>query len=268
MAKKELLKSFRRGTINEMNTSYFRFYASLNDFLPSQWRNKTFPYCYESHQTVKHLIESMGVPHTQVSLILINGTSVGFERRVLDASFVSVYPCFHDFDVGHISKVLPPKLNTFQFVNDGHLGKLTVYMRLLGLDVSYSNDILDDELVEIAVNEGRILLTRDRGLLKRKEIVYGYWIHATDPREQVREVLWRYQLKDVIKPFTRCPRCNGILVPVEKEKILHLLEPKTKKYYNEFKICKSCSRIYWRGSHHDRISQFLSDTLESLSGGG
>ncbi|HEY62036.1 MAG TPA: Mut7-C ubiquitin/RNAse domain-containing protein [Anaerolineae bacterium] len=245
-----------------MNTSYFRFYAELNDYLPADWRYKRFPYQYENHQTIKHLIESWGVPHTQVGLILINGISVAFSSRVADGLHVSVFPYFSRFKINELSKVLSPEIKTYRFINDGHLGKLTTYMRLLGLDVLYRNNFSDKELVEIAITKGRILLTRDRNLLKRREVVYGYCISTTEPREQLIEILRRFHLTDKIHPFKRCPRCNGILKPIEKEKILHRLEPKTKRYYNEFKICDSCSRIYWKGSHYGRITNFIKGVIQ------
>jgi uncharacterized protein with PIN domain len=240
------------------NTAYFRFYAELNDFVPPEKRQRTVEYPFDGPVSVKHMIEAAGIPHTEVEIILANGVSVGFEYLVQDGDRISVYPVFATIDISPVTQLRPPLPTPYRFILDNHLGRLARYMRLLGFDTLYLNDKADDpELAQIANDEGRIMLTRDRGLLKRSLVTYGYCLRTKDSMAQVTAVLHRYQLHDQIKPWTRCLRCNGLLQPVEKEVILHRLEPKTKRYFDEFQICGDCEQIYWRGSHFGKLEKFI-----------
>jgi uncharacterized protein with PIN domain len=245
--------------------AYFRFYGELNDFLPEERRQVTFAYEFIGHETVKHLLESFGVPHTEVDLILVMGESVDFDRQLQGGELVSVYPVFESIDISSLARVRPEPLREPKFVLDNHLGKLTNYMRMLGLDALYRNDFDDDELAQISENHNRILLTRDRGLLKRNQVTHGYLIRDKDPREQLVEVLRRFDLFSVVDPFRRCIRCNGILEPVSKEQVIDQLEPKTKLYFEDFRICQECGQVYWRGSHFERMETFI-DEIMSESG--
>ena len=241
-----------------MSTALFRFYAELNDFVPPEKRQRTVAYPFDGLVSVKHMIEAAGIPHTEVELILANGQSVGFDYLVQDGDRISVYPAFATIDVSPLVKLRPPLSAPHRFILDNHLGRMARYLRLLGFDSLYFNDQADDpELAQIAHDENRILLTRDRGLLKRSLVTYGYCLRTKDSRAQVTAVLHRYQLHDQITPWRRCLRCNGRLHPIAKEKILHRLEPKTKRYFNEFQICASCEQIYWQGSHFAKLQQFI-----------
>ncbi|MBM3145727.1 MAG: twitching motility protein PilT [Chloroflexi bacterium] len=239
----------------------FRFYAELNDFLPRTRQRVDFTYSIEGHETVKHLIESMGVPHTEVDLILVNGNSVGFDYQVRDGDQVSVYPVFESMDIQAVSQVRPEPLREPRFVLDNHLGKLATYLRLLGFDVAYRNDFDDLELAEISSSDRRILLTRDRGLLKRGQVTRGYCVRAKNPQQQVREVLQRFDLVGLAHPFSRCARCNGLLKPVSKDEVVDRLEPKTKLYFEEFRQCEACEQVYWKGSHFERMEGFIEQVL-------
>jgi uncharacterized protein with PIN domain len=161
--------------------------------------------------------------------------------------------------------VRPQPLREPRFVLDTHLGRLAAYLRLLGFDTVYRNDCADEELARLSSSEGRILLTRDRGLLKRGLVTHGYCIRDTNPRQQLIEVLRRFDLCQAVAPFRRCIRCNGSLQPVSKEAISHRLLPRTRQYYDEFHICQGCDRIYWQGSHYRRMQQFIASVLETLS---
>jgi uncharacterized protein with PIN domain len=240
---------------------YFRFYGELNDFLTEERRQATFAYDFNGHETVKHLLESLGVPHTEVDLILVKGESVDFNHLLQDGDLVSVYPVFESIDISPVARVRPDPLREPKFVLDNHLGKLATYMRMLGLDTLYRNDFDDDELANISENRKRILLTRDRDLLKRNQVTHGYWIRDKDPREQLVEVLRRFDLFSCVDPFRRCMRCNGILEPVPKERVIDQLEPKTKLYFSEFRICQECAQVYWRGSHFKRMEAFIEGVL-------
>jgi uncharacterized protein with PIN domain len=212
--------------------------------------------------TVKHLLESLGTPHTEVDVILVNGTSVDFDYRAVDGDRVAIYPALEILDISPIIHLRPQPLGEAHFVLDGHLGKLASYLRLLGFDTLYRNDYNDDELAKVSSREQRILLTRDRGLLKRGLVTLGYCVRAKSPREQTVEVLRRFELVEQARPYSRCARCNGRLVPTSKADVFDRLEPKTKLYYDEFQVCEQCDRVYWRGSHFERMEAQLQRLLK------
>jgi hypothetical protein len=243
-----------------INHAYFRFYASLNDFLPSEKQQKSFIYSFQNNPSIKDAIEALGVPHPEVELILVNGESVNFSYSIQEEDRFSVYPHFMTLDLG-LLKVLRPPLSLIRFVLDGHLGKLATYLRLLGFDTCYCNDSADEELAAISHAEERILLTRDIGLLKRSLVTYGYWVRAINPKQQIIEVLRRFALFSQIQPFIRCLRCNGNLVLVEKEEVFARLPPKTRQYYNEFYICQECKQLYWKGSHYAELQQLIEQII-------
>ena len=245
-----------------MNRASFRFYAELNDFLPEERRQRPFQVSFRGKVTVKHLVESLGVPHSEIDLILIDGESVDFTRVVEDGDSVSVYPVFESIDISPVGRLRPNPLRESRFVLDIHLGQLATYLRLLGFDTLYQNDFDDSELAKISSEERRILLTKDRGVLKRNLVTHGYCVREIDPQLQLQEVIRRFDLQTSIAPFQRCLKCNGKLEPVEKEKILDRLEHNTSLYYDDFRICLQCSQIYWKGSHYSRMLQFLEEVLE------
>ncbi|MGH2736248.1 MAG: Mut7-C RNAse domain-containing protein [Actinomycetota bacterium] len=235
----------------------FRFYAELNDFLPEDRRFVAFERRFELDASVKDMIEALGVPHTEVDLIVVNGRSVDWSHRVRDGDLVSVYPVFESFDISPVIRLRPEPLRDPRFVLDGHLGQLARYLRLLGFDTVYSNHVEDAELAGISVGQHRILLTRDVGLLKRRAITHGSFVRATDPEEQVVEVLQRFHLTSRVLPFTRCMNCNGRLIDVAKSEVIDQLEPDTATYYDEFRRCDACGRIYWKGSHYERLQGLI-----------
>lgn len=248
----------------EMKRACFRFYAELNDFLPPAKRQKRFTHSFDGRVSIKDMIESLGVPHTEVDLILVNGGSVDFDYLVQHGDRISVYPVFETIDIAPLVRVRPQPLREPCFVLDTHLGKLAAYLRMLGFDTRYRNDFLDDELARISSEEGRILLTRDRGLLKRGVVSHGYCVRESNPRQQLVEVLRRFDLVESITPFRRCIRCNGLLKSVPKQTIIDRLPPKTQQYYDEFHICESCAQIYWKGSHYQRMERFVASVLEQV----
>lgn len=233
-----------------------RFYAELNDFLPKGPGGGTVTREFDVPGSVKDMIESCGIPHTEVDLIIANGESVDFDYQVHDGVFISVYPVFESFDIGPIVKVRPDPLRTISFVADVHLGRLARYLRMLGLDTLYDKDWEDATLAQISSREGRILLTRDLGLLKHSVVTHGYYVRATDPRRQVVEVARRFHLEADLEPFTRCTICNGRTSPVDKSEIADRLPSATYQHVEEYRQCSSCEKVYWRGAHHlelDRI---------------
>ena len=241
-----------------MQTATFRFYADLNDFLPKERRQISFAYVFNSDQSVKHLIESAGVPHPEVALILVNGEPVDFTYLVQENDHVSVYPLLTTLPVPENGRLRPTPPKPARFVLDIHLGQLARYLRLLGFDAVYPDAGHDDaDLAQIAHDDNRILLTRDRGLLKRSIITHGYTLRTKDSEAQLTAVLHRFNLFDDIQDTPRCLRCNGLLQPVAKGEILARLEPKTKLYYNDFQICTACEQIYWQGSHYPKLREFV-----------
>ncbi|TFE72071.1 Mut7-C RNAse domain-containing protein [Methylacidiphilum caldifontis] len=235
----------------------FRFYAKLNDFLPPWQRQKEIKKKFGRHTTLKDAIESLGIPHTEIALILVNGSAVGFDHKVSESARISVYPHFKSIDIGGLSPLRIDKSDFFKFVLDVHLGTLARYLRMLGFDALYSNDLADEKLAEISFDQQRILLTRDPGLLKRKKVVQGYFVRATEPRSQILELIREFQLKDKISPFGRCMRCNGLLKPISKEEINSDIPPRIKEMHSVFLQCQSCGRIYWKGSHYHKLMLFI-----------
>lgn len=237
------------------HTAEFCFYGELNDFLPPSQRQQTNAYRFNGHPGIKDPIEVFGVPHTEVELIIVNGQSVGFDYQLQNDDRVAVYPVFERPDISPEVNLREKPLNNPRFIMDVNLGKLAKHMRLLGFDCLYRNDYSDAEVANIGVNEQRIVLTRDRRLLYAKQIVYGYWVRAVKVISQVDEVLRRFELHHAIRPFARCLVCNGVLKAATKTDILERLEPKTRRYYEQFYQCTTCQRIYWDGSHMEDMRQ-------------
>lgn len=231
----------------------FRFYAELNDFLLPERRYQPFVHSVPESGTIKHIVESFGVPHTEIDLILVNGEPVDFSHQLSDGDLVSVYPVFESMDIRPAGRLRPEPLRHLTFVLDGHLGRLTAFLRMLGFDCWYRNTADDELLASISQSENRVLLTRDVGLLKRSAVTRGYFVRNTNVRMQLKEIVTRFDLLSLIKPFSRCLECNAELRKVEKEAVLHRLEPLTREHYHEFSLCPSCDRIYWKGSHHQRM---------------
>jgi uncharacterized protein with PIN domain len=239
-----------------------RFYAELNDFFPPERRQVPFRHFFFGRPTVKDLIEGLGVPHTEVDLILVNGDSVDFGYHVEDGDFISVYPVFESLDISPVSRVRPEPLRRPRFVLDGHLGRLAAYLRLLGFDAYYEPNLPDETLARISSQERRILLTRDRGLLKRSQVTHGYLVRESEPREQLAEVVRRFDLWGAARPFTRCLRCNGELAAVAKVEVEEGLPPKVRERFSEFSRCSGCGRVYWKGSHYERLACLIRETIE------
>lgn len=224
-----------------MDTALFIFYDQLNDFLAKPRRGGPVVTSCKGNPTVKHLTEALGVPHVEVGLVWVNAKAAGWGYRVQAGDRVEVRPA------------LPGCPVEARFLLDNHLGRLAVYLRLLGFDCLYRSDYQDPQLAEISAAEKRILLTRDRRLLMRKVVQYGYCPRALEPELQLKEVVHRFDLASSILPFQRCLRCNGKLKPVSKADVLERLEPLTQKYYDEFSICPDCDQVYWKGSHYERM---------------
>jgi uncharacterized protein with PIN domain len=245
------------------NVALIRFYAELNDFLPRERRQRDIVHEFVVAPSVKDVIEAFGVPHTEVDLVLVDGEPVNFSHRLADGDRISVYPVFEAFDVASVNRSLrPTPLRDPRFVADVHLGTLARYLRLVGFDTRFDPDWDDEALAAISVEERRVLLTRDRGLLKRRVVTHGIFVRDDQPREQVVDVVRRLHLADRLRPFTRCMACNGALEAVDKEEIADRLEPRTRRDFNRFRRCPDCGRLYWEGSHHARLAALVEHVRE------
>jgi len=234
-----------------MKVARFDFALSLLPLLKRDLREQPVNLHFQGPQSVKHLIESLHIPHTEIGPLIANGESIGLDYIV------------HDGDRIEVRQVAPEKLEEEpRFVLDGHLGRLASHLRMLGLDCLYHNAYEDADLVRISLEERRILLTRDRMLLMHKVITQGYLLRSLNSTQQLHEVVERFGLVKWVRPFQRCMNCNHPLEPVEKETVLEKLEPLTKKYYDEFKLCFACDQVYWKGSHYAKMVR----VIENLSG--
>lgn len=240
-----------------MHSIYLRFYEELNDFLPEEKKKKRFVHHFIDRTSVKDLIESLGVPHTEVDLILANDKSVNFKYLINDGDDISVYPVFESLDISNVQHLRSKPLRNPKFVADVHLGRLTRYLRMMGFDVYYKNDLLDEEIVKISLKERRAILTRDIGILKRTEVTHAYFIRTDKVEKQTEEVIIRFDLQNEIKEFSRCLECNELLKSIKKETIIKQLPPKVAQTQNEFYQCPSCKKIYWKGTHYERMLSYI-----------
>lgn len=235
-----------------MGCATFRFYGELTDFLSDETYVKSV--AFDEPPSVKDRIEACGIPHTEVELIVVDGRPVDFSYRLSDGDRIGVYPVFRSLETGFSLRPAPP---VGRFVVDVNLGKLARYLRLIGFDAVSDGALDDSDLAHIAAEDDRILLTKDRNLLKRRIVVHGYLVRAVLPDDQLVEVVRRFRLSELVRPFSRCSECNGEIVPVAKSEVDHLLEPLTRKHYDVFHRCRSCGRIYWRGSHFARLNSLV-----------
>lgn len=228
----------------------FRFYDQLNDFLPAARRHRDFVAPCARAATAKHMIEALGVPHTEVGLVHVNAAPAGLDRMLQDGDQVSVYP----------GNPAPP--SPACFVADAHLGGLARLLRMAGFDTLYDNHFHDAEIAAISARQQRIVLTRDRDLLIRKEILHGCYVRALKAEAQVQQVLARYRLARQARPFTLCLRCNAPLRPVARDEVEAGLPPQVRVLHQEFRRCDVCGRVYWKGSHWQRMESLLRRVLD------
>jgi uncharacterized protein with PIN domain len=240
-----------------MTDASFRFYEELNDFLPPARRKKEFQAPLADQATVKQAIEALGVPHTEVELILVDGRSVDFAHRLRGGERVAVYPKFETLDITPLRRVRPAPMREPRFVADAHLGGLARLLRLAGFDTLFENDYADDVLVSLAIDQGRIILSRDRELLKRREITHGCYVRALKPPLQFCEIAERLALRSRMRPFSRCLVCNGSLQPIRKAAVIDRLPPAVALHHETFAGCDGCGRIYWAGSHWRRMQAII-----------
>lgn len=245
-----------------MVTATFRFYEELNDFLAPERRKREFSCPCARAATTKHMIEALGVPHTEVELVLVNGESVGFDRILEHGDRVAVFPKFEMVDVTPLLRIREHPLRITRFIADAHLGGLAHLLRMTGFDTLYDNNYHDRQIELLAAQERRIVLTRDRELLKRRSITHGCYVRALKPPDQLCEIFDRLDLAHSIKPFTLCLNCNAPLRPVEKAAVLERLPPSVRERFDHFSTCDICQRVFWEGSHWQRMRVMLEECIQ------
>ena len=235
------------------------FPEEFNCFKRHKNKEPEIIYPLERKTSIKHIIESLGVPHTEIGKIVATekkdkkDKEVDFNYIPVNSQKITVLPIIAPFDVTKPSVLRPEPLQKMRFVVDVNVGKLALLLRMLGLDAEYSPKYLDKDILYFSKEEKRIVLSKDTGLLECKQIVFGRHVRSVYPDDQLIEIIKFFGIEGPFKFFIRCLRCNKKLVPVNKKDILHRLEPKTKKYFDMFKICPQCRRIYWQGSHHEKM---------------
>ena len=237
-------------------------YGDLDFFLSSKASGGRIERHLSEKTSVKDVIESCGIPHPEVDLIVVNGKTVDFGYALAADAEIELYPPRIQSSKFREKRLQAHTIN--EFAADGHLGKLVRDLRLLGIDVVYDPEAEDRQLVQTATRNNRALLTRDRRLLMHAAVQHGYYLRSQNPLEQTIEVLRRFDLGSILSPFSRCLRCNALLQPAEKEKVIGQLEPLTKIYYNEFRRCTGCAQVYWSGSHFTKLQKRLEQIRANL----
>lgn len=236
-----------------MKVARFDFDPALQPLLARGARGGPLEVRFQGRQSAKHLIESLGIPHTEVGELTAGGRPADLGTIVQGGDSIAVHPAGPERGEGSEPR----------FVLDCHLGRLASRLRALGLDCLYRRDYDDEQLVLVSLEQERALLTRDRRLLMRKAVTRGCLVRSLEAGQQMRQVAERYDLARWIAPFKRCPRCNQPLVAVSKETVLGQLEPLTKEYYHEFKRCPGCGQVYWKGSHVDHMLGWVAEVAGS-----
>ena len=199
---------------------------------------------FDPHATVGHLVQAAGVPLTEVAGVRLDGADAGLRDRTTPGTVVQV-----------IEVARPEPAPEGGFLLDVGLGSLARRLRLLGLDAAWSRDADDADLVARATAENRLLLTQDRRLLMRTALPRGALVRGAGAEAQLADVLDRFRPE--LAPLTRCTACGGPLTTVPKAEVAHLLEPGTRRSYEEFSRCATCGRVYWRGAHARRIEAMV-----------
>ncbi|MBZ0285603.1 MAG: Mut7-C ubiquitin/RNAse domain-containing protein [Anaerolineae bacterium] len=244
-----------------MKKASFLFEGELNFFLPRIQKHRVIEHPFDWQASIKDMIESLGVPHAEIDLLVVNGQSVDFSYVVQPDDQIQVYPIAHDIQLSNKIALRPPFPGRHTFILDQHLGRLAAYLRMMGFDTLYRNDYHDEELAYVSHHENRILLTRDIGLLKRSLVIYGYYVRETNRQKQLAEITRRFNLQGNVQPFKHCMKCNGLVERVAKETVEHELPEGTSQYYDEFHRCTSCNQVYWKGAHHQRMQALMNQII-------
>lgn len=250
-----------------MAPATLRFYGDLSDFLPRARRGLAFESETGERRSVKDLIESFGVPHCEVFLILVDGAGVGLDHVIAGGERIAVYPHLTDIDPTDLPSAGEALPRDGRFVLDGHLGRLAAYLRALGFDVAWDRDADDAAIARVAQVEDRVVLTRDVGLLKRSAVRHGRFVRATAPTEQLAEIVRVFRLADRAAPFTRCLRCNTKLADAARDSLRDVVPSAVLERFDRFSACPTCGRAFWRGTHYERLASLLAPYVNSAPRG-
>lgn len=223
-----------------------RMAGDLTLFVPVKWRSGEIHLVYDGTSSLGHLVESAGVPLTEVGSLRIDGRRVEPSHRANHGDLVVVEPVARP----QCLETWPPR-----FLLDVHLGKLARRLRVLGIDVEYRSTADDDDLLGWAAEENRVLLTKDRALLMRRTLPAGAYVRGSRTEAQLADVLDRFE--PPLEPYRRCPTCNGALVDVPKREVESLLEPGTRRSYDQYARCVGCGQVYWRGAHFQQLDAIV-----------
>lgn len=224
--------------------------GSLGDFLDLTETHRHIVF-FELHPSAKDLIEAQGIPHTALFKLEINGKEKTLDYNLQDGDEISVYP----FETVNKNTFDPIFSSPTSFIVDVHLGKLARTLRLLGFNAQFNTSWDDDDIIRLSNSAHGMILTRDIELLKNGDTKYGYWIRSTDPDQQIKELFQRFSLRNQIKPFSRCMKCNGLLEKVRPDEVEDRIPPKVKKWHSIFYKCSNCGQVYWKGSHFNKLEQ-------------
>ncbi len=244
------------------HTAWIRFYGDLNDFLKPEGRDKAQQYEFVNPATLLSAIEGLGIPHPEVYMLTANGEPQPFGHIIRGGDRIAVYPRQQSLGVAGLKPIAPPDPVPATFVCDVNLGKLANLLRLLGFDTIYENHLDDPELADISVRDGRILLTRDRKLLMRREVRRGRYVRNTDPEQQAREIIAYYNLATQALAFSRCTICNGLLEPTDDPEVLEKVPQRSRENCSEFLACTRCERVYWQGDHYRDLEKTCKRLLD------
>ena len=234
-------------------------HGSLTDFISAKDKEKTSLIInFKLSPSAKDVIEAQGIPHTAIYKLQVNGSKKSLDYHIRAGDTLKVFP-FEMADPGDYVTVYS---SPSAFIANGHVAKLGRDLRLLGLDTLIETNSGDQRIINLSNKERRMILTRDLNLLKNGSARFGYWVRSTDPEMQLKEVLHRFDLRKQMKPFTRCTTCNGLLKEVSLEKIADKVPPKVKEWCSKYKQCNRCGKIYWKGSHYEKLKEKVEQVVE------
>lgn len=239
-----------------MNSANFRFFDDINFFLNKEQQNIDINYSFDGNPSVKDCIEAIGVPHTEVEAICINNIYSNFNKKINNNDSINVYSYNSNIDLSNIIE-LRPKIKEYKFIVDANVGKVAKNLRMFGFDTYYDFDLPDKEIVNLAEREERIILSRDWGLLKRKNAIWGYYPRSQTTDEQLSEIIKRFNLYDKFNPLSLCLECNGKINKIDKGEAQSNLDEGVLRDYDEFYKCNTCNKFFWKGSHYDKMLETI-----------